>query len=97
MHSRADLITNPRAARGYRNLLLDAGFDEVEVEVHVGIFTGKTMLGMLTGIAEAVHAAGVITREQCDGWTAEQARRAEQNRLFLALPLFLASATRAEE
>ncbi|MFC5822457.1 methyltransferase domain-containing protein [Nonomuraea insulae] len=93
VHARADLIVNPRAARSYRNVLLDAGFREVEVEVHVGIFTDKTMLGMLTGIAEAVHAAGIITREQYDTWTAEQLRRAEQNRLFLALPLFLASAT----
>lgn len=54
------------------------------------------MLGMLTGIAQAVHAAGIITREQCDAWTGEQARRAEQDRLFLALPLFLASATRTD-
>ncbi|WP_237101081.1 methyltransferase domain-containing protein [Nonomuraea sp. MG754425] len=98
VHARADLVTRPRAARGYRNLLLAAGFGEVEVEVevevHVGVFTGGTMLGMLTGLAAAVHAAGAITREQRDAWTGEQTRRAEQDRLFLALPLFLASATR---
>lgn len=94
VHARADLITNPRAARAYRNLLLDAGFGDVEVEVHTEVFTGTTMLRMLTGLAQAAHAAGAITREQCDAWTAEQTRRAEQDRLFLALPLFLASATR---
>lgn len=96
VQARADLTASPRAARGYRKLLLDAGFREVEVEVHVGVFTGKTMLGMLTGIAQAVHAAGIITREQHDAWTGEQVRRAEQDRLFLALPLFLASATRTD-
>jgi SAM-dependent methyltransferase len=97
VHSRADLTSNPRAARGYRNLLLDAGFHEVEVKVHVGVFTDGMMLGMLTGIAMAVHAAGVITREQYETWTGEQTRRAEQGRMFLALPLFVASATRGEE
>ncbi|WP_344872319.1 methyltransferase domain-containing protein [Nonomuraea antimicrobica] len=96
VQARADLVTAPRAARGYRNLLLDAGFREVEVEVHVGVHTGRTMLGLLTGLAEAVRAAGVITREQCEEWTAEQTRRAERDRLFLALPLFLAAATRGE-
>ncbi|MCK2217104.1 methyltransferase domain-containing protein [Actinomadura sp. ATCC 31491] len=95
VRARADLTAAPRAARGYRNLLLDAGFGEVDVEVHVGLCTDRTMLRMLTGLAEAVHAAGVITREQHDAWVAEQVRRAEQDRLFLALPLFVASATRA--
>ncbi|MEV4804377.1 methyltransferase domain-containing protein [Nonomuraea sp. NPDC049421] len=94
VHARADLTTNPRAARAYRNLLLDAGFRDVEVEVHVGVFTGETMLVMLTGIAQAAHAAGAITREEYDAWTGEQARRADEDRLFLALPLFVASATK---
>ncbi|WP_345407893.1 methyltransferase domain-containing protein [Nonomuraea salmonea] len=58
VHARADLTTNPRAARAYRNLLLDAGFREVEVEAHVGVFTGETMLAMLTGLAQAAHSAG---------------------------------------
>lgn len=95
VHGRADLVADPRSARRYRNLLLDAGFADVEVEVHTGVFTDGTMLGMLTGIAEAVRVAGVIAAEQYEAWTAEQARRAEQGRLFLALPLFVASATRA--
>ncbi|MET8866113.1 methyltransferase domain-containing protein [Nonomuraea sp. NPDC004580] len=94
VHARADLTTNPRAARAYRTLLLDAGFRDVEVEAHVGVFTGETMLAMLTGLAQAAHAAGAITREECDTWTSAQARRAEKDRLFLALPLFVASATR---
>lgn len=71
VHARADLTANPRAARGYRNLLLDAGFREVEVEVHVGVVTDQTMLGVLTGIAEAVHVAGIITQEQYDAWTSD--------------------------
>lgn len=95
VHARADLIANPRAARHYRNLLLEAGFEEVELEVHTGIFTDAMMLPLLTGIAGAALSAGAISQDQHDAWTADQAGRAAAGRLFLALPLFLASATRS--
>lgn len=36
VQKRADLVASPRAARRYRNLLLDAGFRDVTVEVHTG-------------------------------------------------------------
>ena len=97
VHARAGLIAGPRAARACRNLLLDAGFGDVKVEVHTEVFTGTTMLAMLTGLAQAAHAAGSITWEQRDAWTHEQVRRGEEDRLFLALPLFLASATRLHD
>ncbi|WP_205826031.1 methyltransferase domain-containing protein [Microbispora catharanthi] len=94
VQARADTVPNPRAARRYRNLLLDAGFEDVAVEVRTGIFTDATMLPMLSGIAEGASAAGALDREQADMWTAEQATRAKAGRLFLAIPLFLASAGR---
>ncbi|MEV0143781.1 MULTISPECIES: methyltransferase domain-containing protein [unclassified Nonomuraea] len=93
VRTRADLTANPRAARRYRNLLLDTGYQDVEVEVHTGVFTEGTMLPMLTGIAHAARTAGAISPEQHDAWVAEQSQRARQGRLFLALPLFMASAT----
>ncbi|GIH49930.1 methyltransferase [Microbispora rosea subsp. rosea] len=94
VQARADTVPNPRAARRYRNLLLDAGFEDVSVEVRTGIFTDATMLPMLSGIAEGAFAAGALDREQADRWIAEQAARAKAGRLFLAIPLFLASARR---
>lgn len=97
VHARADLIPNPRAARRYRNLLLDAGFQDVAVEAHVGVFTDPAMLPMLTGIAEGARAAGAITREQETAWANDQRTRAHGGRMFLALPLFVASASRPEE
>ncbi|MEV5171069.1 methyltransferase domain-containing protein [Streptomyces flaveolus] len=93
VHARADLIAGPRVARRYRNLLLDAGFDEVTVEVRTGVFTGPEMLPLLVGLAERACSVGAVTREQADGWTAEQRARGEADRLFLALPMFLAAAT----
>ncbi|MEW2160568.1 methyltransferase domain-containing protein [Streptomyces sp. NPDC007189] len=93
VHARADLIASPRAARRYRNLLLDAGFDEVTVEVRTGVFTGTAMLPLLVGLAEAACSSGAVTRHDADGWIAGQRTRAGADRLFLALPVFVAAAT----
>ncbi|MGW1782613.1 methyltransferase domain-containing protein [Streptomyces sp. NPDC002143] len=93
VRARADLTAGPRAARRYRNLLLDAGFGDVTVEVHTTVFTGPTTLPLLTGLTEAACSTGAVTREQTAGWIAEQRERAEADRLFLALPMFMAAAT----
>ncbi|MFE0347108.1 methyltransferase domain-containing protein [Streptomyces griseoluteus] len=93
VHARADMVAGPRTARRYRNLLLEAGFKDVTVEVQTGVFTGLAMLPLLTGLAEGACSTGAITREQADGWIAEQWARAEADRLFLALPMFMAAAT----
>ncbi|MFI0084628.1 methyltransferase domain-containing protein [Streptomyces bobili] len=93
VHARADQMRGPRAARRYRNLLLDAGFHEVGVEVHTGVFTGPAMLPLLVGLAEGACSSGAVPREQTDVWIAQQRARAAADRLFLALPMFVAAAT----
>lgn len=94
VHAFADGVPSPRAARQYRNLLLDTGFHDVTVEVHTGVFTDAMMMPMLTGIADTAHAAGAVSREQAEAWIGEQTERARIGRLFLAVPLFLAAAGR---
>ena len=94
VHARADALPNPRAARRYRNVLLDAGFTDVTIEVRTAVFLDTTMLPMLNGLAETACTAGAISREAADIWMAEQTRRAHAGRLFLAVPLFIAAATR---
>ncbi|MFI7147472.1 methyltransferase domain-containing protein [Nonomuraea sp. NPDC050022] len=94
VHARADQVTNPRAARSYRNLLLDAGFEDVALEVRTGVFTDAMLLPMLTGLAGAARTAGAITPAKEASWVAEQTARAQAGRMFLALPLFVASAKR---
>lgn len=94
VHARAGSVPSPRAARRYRNLLLDCGFADVTIEVRTAIFTDGLMLPMLTGFAESACAVGAIDRDQADTWIADQARRADVGRLFVAIPLFLAAATR---
>jgi ubiquinone/menaquinone biosynthesis C-methylase UbiE len=82
VHARADGLPSPRVARRYRNLLLDNGFTDVTVEVHTAVFTDASVLPML-GLAEGA-------------WLDEQVERAARDRLFVAIPLFLAAGTRAD-
>lgn len=93
VRERADKVASPRAARQYRNLLLDAGFRDVTVEVHTGVFTGASFLPVLTRLAQACREHGAITRAQADAWIADQRERARADRLFAAVPIFMAAAT----
>lgn len=85
VHARADRMANPRVARRYRNLLLDNGFAEVTVEVHTIVWTDATALPTLANIADVAEGS----------WLDEQAARARDDRLFVAVPIFLAAGTRA--
>ena len=93
VRKRADQVPSPRAARQYRNLLLDAGFRDVTVEVHTGVFTDGSFLPVLTRLAEVCREHGAITRAQADTWVADQRERARADRLFAAVPIFMAAAT----
>ncbi|MEU7938814.1 methyltransferase domain-containing protein [Microbispora bryophytorum] len=94
VRARADAVPSPHAARRHRTLLLDAGFADVTAEVRTGVFTDGSLLPMVTGVAEGAYAAGAVTRCQADDWIAEQTGRARRDRLFLAVPMFLAAARR---
>ncbi|MEV5755050.1 methyltransferase domain-containing protein [Actinoallomurus sp. NPDC052308] len=54
----------------------------------IGVDVSERMLA-----ARAAGAAGVVTGEQADAWYAEQAGRAAADRLFLAVPIFVAAAS----
>ncbi|MGP3948607.1 hypothetical protein [Streptomyces sp. 7N604] len=94
VHARAGMLPGPRAARRYRILLAEAGFHHVAVEMHTGVFTDAMWLPMLSGLAEAACSAGAINREEADAWVAEQQQRSRAGRLFLAVPIFAASAVK---
>ncbi|MEO3768893.1 methyltransferase domain-containing protein [Micromonospora sp. B9E7] len=80
VHAKADSLPSPRIARGYRNLLLDAGFTDPIVEVHTGVFTGDTALDLVKRITDE------------ESWLAEQAARARANRILVVVPIFLVAA-----
>jgi ubiquinone/menaquinone biosynthesis C-methylase UbiE len=94
VHARADTIPHPRIARANRNLLLDGGFHDVDFEVHTLVFTDSAMLPVPVGHATAARQAGAITGDEADNWISEQTRRAHDGRLLVAIPMFLAAATR---
>lgn len=83
VHARADALPNPRVARQYRNLLLDNGFTDVTVEAHMAVFTDDLVLPMLAGMAEGP-------------WLDDQVARVARDRLFVAIPVFLAAGTRGD-
>ncbi|WP_141717352.1 methyltransferase domain-containing protein [Nocardia altamirensis] len=96
VHARANKVTNPTVARAYRNLLLDSGFRDVTMEVRTPVFTDELMIPMLTELVSSALDTDAVPRERAEAWLAEQTARAAANRLMVALPLFIAAATRAD-
>ncbi|MGW4161306.1 methyltransferase domain-containing protein [Streptomyces sp. NPDC004788] len=97
VHARADRVPHPRVARRHRALLLDAGFTDVTVEVRTAVLTGPEMLPLvagLAGLADSATAAGATDPAEVRDWLAEQRHRADTDRFFLALPMFLAAGVR---
>ncbi|MEV6284498.1 methyltransferase domain-containing protein [Kribbella sp. NPDC051770] len=85
----------PRAARSFRDWLLDTGFHDPEVVVHNQVVTGHdVMVRQLELAADAAVERALITREDADGWLAEQTDRARRDRFLAVLPTLLVSATR---
>ncbi|GAB3873955.1 hypothetical protein GCM10029964_015130 [Kibdelosporangium lantanae] len=80
VHAKADTFPGPRIARGYRNLLLDAGFTDPVVEVHTIVFTDEVGLALVRRISDD------------EGWLAEQAEREREGRLLVAVPTFVVAA-----
>jgi len=92
--ARADTIPHPRIARSYRTVLVDAGFREATLEVHTEIFTEPPTVSLLEKHATTARDVGAITDGELKSWLDEQRERAAAGRLTLALPMFLAAATR---
>jgi SAM-dependent methyltransferase len=97
VQARADGIPCPHASRRYRNLLLDAGFADVSLEVRTVVYTDDTVLPFVASLAGAGVAAGAATQADADDWLAEQEARIRANRFMLAMPTFLASARASDQ
>jgi SAM-dependent methyltransferase len=93
--SSATGIAHGRVARRYRNLLLDTGFDDVSCEARTTVLTDPALvLPTLTRLAEGTARAGAVTEAQAEAWLDDQRRRADRDRLLVAIPLFLAAGRR---
>lgn len=88
----ADDMVHGRVARRYRNLLLDTGFDDVTCEVHTAVFDDPALaLFTVTRLATGAVRTGAVSQAQADAWLGDQRARADRDRLFVAMPLFLAA------
>jgi SAM-dependent methyltransferase len=95
MTAAADDMVHGRVARRYRNLLLDTGFDDVSCEVHTAVLTDPGLaLFTVTRMATGAVRAGALSEAQADAWLDDQRRRADRDRLLVAMPLFLAAGRR---
>jgi SAM-dependent methyltransferase len=91
----ADGMAHGRVARSYRNMLLDTGFDDVSCEVHTAVLTDPALaLFVATRLAGGAVQAGAVSEAQADAWLDDQRRRADRDRLLVAIPLFLAAGRR---
>jgi SAM-dependent methyltransferase len=91
----ADEMINGRVARRYRNLLLDTGFDDVSCEVHTAVLTDPELaLFTVTRLATGAVRAAAVSEAQAAAWLDDQRRRADRDRLLVAIPLFLAAGRR---
>jgi ubiquinone/menaquinone biosynthesis C-methylase UbiE len=80
----------PRAARSLRDLLLDAGFRDVEVVVRTEVVTDHAVMApQLEMAAAAAVKEALITQDDADAWLAEQADRGSRDRFLAALPTLL--------
>ena len=85
----------PRAARSLRDLLLDAGFRDVEVVVRTEVVTDHSLMAaQLEGAAAAAAGKALITPEDADAWLAEQADRGRHDRFLAAIPTLLVGGRR---
>lgn len=91
----SDSVANGWAGRRNGIALADAGFAEVRVEAEtVTAIDYEYAAPILPALKAAAVEAGRIDDETADRWLAEQKRRSEDDRFFVAMTHFLASATR---
>ncbi|MFF0339242.1 methyltransferase domain-containing protein [Kribbella sp. NPDC004875] len=86
---------SPRATRTLRDVLLDAGFQDVEVSVHSQVVTEhQQMAPQLKAAAGAAVEKALITQQDADSWLGEQSRRGRRDRFLAVVPTLLVGARR---
>jgi ubiquinone/menaquinone biosynthesis C-methylase UbiE len=93
--ARADTLAYPWFGRRSRALLLDAGFEDVVIEVRKDVVTDYASLEayLPSEVAPSV-SSGLLTKAQAEAWLAEQASRGKTNRFLRVFAAFLVSARR---
>jgi SAM-dependent methyltransferase len=91
----ADSIPSPTAARGFRALLVDAGFADVEVDAVPMLFEDGKVLGpMLRAAAGGAAKLGLISEDEGARWLADQDARHESGRTTICATIYVAAGSR---
>lgn len=95
VRSMAGGIRNPHIARGYRRLLLDAGFHDVDVVADAHVSTSYHEYGFVPEMgAMGAEASGAIPSMAVQSWLSDLRERGKQGRFLLVMVYFVASARR---
>jgi SAM-dependent methyltransferase len=95
IHGRADQFPDLRFTRRARRELLDAGFEDVAIEVQTNIITDASALSILRTFAHIATVHEAVTPAEAESWLADQDTRLADDRLLLAVPIWFATGTRA--
>jgi len=87
-------LVNGTIGRQFRRLLLDAGFGEVSIEADTVAVSDAHQYGFVVDIMKRAALGGGVDSALVESWSADQHQRIEQDRFFMSMTHFLASATR---
>lgn len=89
----SDSLVDGRAGLKHRARLIDAGFQEVEVEAETVALADSESMELIVGTV-AQQASNALGAEAVQEWLAEQRRRADSGRFLALMTHVIASATR---
>ena len=93
--SYTDSFRNGSVGRQYRRHLLEAGFEDVAIEIDGRVLTDFGLFGpLLRDIVNKSVEARAVTAEAGEGWLADQEGRAAEGQFLALMTHVLAAATR---
>lgn len=88
-----DSLVQGTIGRRFRQLLLDAGFVEVEVQAETVTNAVAEEYGFVVDLLDKTARAAGVDGNRLDAWVADQHRRLASDRFFMVMTHFIATAT----
>jgi ubiquinone/menaquinone biosynthesis C-methylase UbiE len=91
-----DSLVQGTIGRRFRRLMLDAGFVEVEVQADTVTNALGEEYGFVVDLLDKTARAARVDGKRLDAWVADQRGRIANDRFFMAMTHFMASATQPD-
>jgi ubiquinone/menaquinone biosynthesis C-methylase UbiE len=91
-----DSLVQGTVGRRFRQLLLDAGFVEVEVQAETVTSASAKEYGFVVDLLDKTARAAGVDGKRLDAWVTDQHRRLASDRFFMVMTHFIASATQPQ-